>query len=192
MNQQRLPRSERRAQLMHTARQVIADEGADALTLGLLAIRSGVSKPVVYDHFPTRAALLIALYEDLDNQHLSTISTALADTAPVRAEQVRAIADAYVSCMVDHGAEVAGIVAALGGSPELERARQECDQRYLDVCRDALRRSKTNLDDEAAIAFLGAAEALGTAAAQGNISAAAAKARAGAVLLMLTGTPERT
>ena len=36
---------------MNTAWQLVREEGTEALTLGRLAERSGVTKPVVYDHF---------------------------------------------------------------------------------------------------------------------------------------------
>ena len=56
----RLSREERYRQLVETAWQLIGEEGTEALTLGRLAERSGVTKPVVYDHFETRLGLLAA------------------------------------------------------------------------------------------------------------------------------------
>ena len=50
----RLSQAERRRQLLDTALVIIREEGADKLTLGRLASRAGVSKPVAYDHFGTR------------------------------------------------------------------------------------------------------------------------------------------
>ena len=41
---------------------VVAESGADALTMGSLADRAGISKPVVYEHFRRRSGLLIAQY----------------------------------------------------------------------------------------------------------------------------------
>ena len=55
----RLPREARRRQLLEAALGIVRAEGADKLTLGYLAERAGVSKPVVYDHFATRSLLLI-------------------------------------------------------------------------------------------------------------------------------------
>ena len=50
----RLSKAERRQQLLDTALRIVREEGADRLTLGHLAIRAGVSKPVTYEHFGTR------------------------------------------------------------------------------------------------------------------------------------------
>ncbi|HAC69990.1 MAG TPA: TetR family transcriptional regulator, partial [Pseudomonas sp.] len=52
--------------MLETARFIAREEGADRLTLGHLAVRAGVSKPVVYEHFGTRSGLLIELYRWLD------------------------------------------------------------------------------------------------------------------------------
>jgi AcrR family transcriptional regulator len=57
-------------QLLDVAWQLVREEGTEALTLGRLAERAGVTKPVVYDHFVTRAGLLAALYEDFDARQI--------------------------------------------------------------------------------------------------------------------------
>ncbi|MBN2992365.1 helix-turn-helix transcriptional regulator, partial [Pseudomonas cedrina subsp. fulgida] len=51
----RLSREDRSRQLLDVAWQLVRDEGTEALTLGRLAELAGVTKPVVYDHFVTRA-----------------------------------------------------------------------------------------------------------------------------------------
>ncbi|MCO3771117.1 helix-turn-helix transcriptional regulator, partial [Pseudomonas aeruginosa] len=58
----RLSRDERQRQLLEVAWRLVREEGTEALTLGRLAEQAGVTKPVVYDHFGTRARLLAALY----------------------------------------------------------------------------------------------------------------------------------
>ncbi|NQD94392.1 helix-turn-helix transcriptional regulator, partial [Pseudomonas sp. CrR25] len=62
----RLPRDERQRQLLDVAWRLIREEGTEALTLGRLAEQAGVTKPVVYDHFGTRAGLLAVLYQEFD------------------------------------------------------------------------------------------------------------------------------
>lgn len=51
----RLSKPERRVQLLEMARELIRDAGTDGFTLGRLADRAGVTKPLVYDHFGDRA-----------------------------------------------------------------------------------------------------------------------------------------
>ena len=139
MTARRLSRADRRDQLVGIARDVIAAEGTDALTLGSLAARAGVSKPVVYDHFSSRSALLLSLYEDFDRRHLADLRAEIARTPPDLRQRVEAIAMAHVECVVSQGAELGGVVAALVGTPELEKARREAERRYADICRQAMR-----------------------------------------------------
>ena len=63
---QRLSRQERYTQLIEVAWQIIREEGTEALTLGHLAERAGITKPVVYDHFTSRSGLFAALYREYD------------------------------------------------------------------------------------------------------------------------------
>ncbi|WIX82750.1 helix-turn-helix domain-containing protein [Amycolatopsis carbonis] len=46
---------ERHGQVLDTAAAVVGTEGADALTLARVAEQAGVTKPIVYGHFETRA-----------------------------------------------------------------------------------------------------------------------------------------
>ncbi|MGB9998547.1 TetR/AcrR family transcriptional regulator [Streptomyces pseudogriseolus] len=187
MAERRLSSAERRAQLVGIARDVIATEGADALTLAYLASRAGISKPVVYDHFSSRSALLLSLYQDFDQRHLADLHAALAHTPPDLRQRVEAIATAHVACIVSQGVELSGVAAALAGTPALDEAKRESERRYVDICRQAIRSagSGADLSKEAAIAFVGAADALGYAAARETISPEVARSTITTVLLSL-------
>src|ERR1700742_2760181 len=74
---QRLPSSERRAQLLDTAAALVRTEGADALTLARVAEGAGVTKPIVYGHFDTREGLLAALYDQIDQRQTTATAAAL-------------------------------------------------------------------------------------------------------------------
>ncbi|MFE1844045.1 TetR/AcrR family transcriptional regulator [Streptomyces sp. NPDC059515] len=192
MAERRLSRDERRAQLVGIARDVIAAEGTDTLTLGYLASRAGISKPVVYDHFSSRSALLLSLYQDFDQRSLTDLQAAIAHTPPDLRQLVEAIASAHVACIVSQGVELSGVVAALAGTPALEEARRESERRYVDTCRQALRSAddRADLTEEAAIAFLGAADALGHAAARETISPELARSTIITVLLSLVSAAD--
>lgn len=73
----RLSRDERQRQLLEVAWRLVREEGTEALTLGRLAEQAGVTKPVVYDHFGTRAGLLAALYQDYDLRQTALMEAAL-------------------------------------------------------------------------------------------------------------------
>lgn len=59
-----MPRAERRAQLLSTAREIIRTGGIGALTMSALAEKSGASKPVVYEHFDNSESVAIELLNE--------------------------------------------------------------------------------------------------------------------------------
>lgn len=58
-------RDDRHAQLLQVLAELVAAEGAEALSLPELAARAGVSVSLVYRHFPSRAAALRELLEQV-------------------------------------------------------------------------------------------------------------------------------
>ena len=59
----RLPRSARRKQLMAAAQEVFVAQGYHAAAMDDIADRAGVSKPVLYQHFPGKLELYLALLD---------------------------------------------------------------------------------------------------------------------------------
>ena len=60
---QRLPRSARRAQLLEAAQAAFVESGYHAAAMDDIADRAGVSKPVLYQHFPGKLELYLALLD---------------------------------------------------------------------------------------------------------------------------------
>ena len=59
----RLPRVARRAQLLQAAHDVFVANGYHAAAMDEIADRAGVSKPVLYQHFPGKLDLYLALLD---------------------------------------------------------------------------------------------------------------------------------
>jgi AcrR family transcriptional regulator len=59
----RLPRRARRAQLLESALEVFVAHGYHAAAMDDIAERAGVSKPVLYQHFPGKLDLYLALLD---------------------------------------------------------------------------------------------------------------------------------
>ncbi len=62
--QGRLPRSARRHQLLQAARAIFVARGYHAAAMDEIADRAGVSKPVLYQHFPGKRELYLALLDE--------------------------------------------------------------------------------------------------------------------------------
>lgn len=174
----RLTRAERRSQLESMAWEIVREEGSDALTLGHLAARAGVTKPVVYDHFGTRNGLLAALYSAYDSRQNMIVDAKIQAGGPGLAGKAAAIASAYVDCVLRQGSEIADVLAALAGSPELEATKRTYLLAFMEKCRAILLPyAKGRAIAPAGLwAMLGAAEALSKAAAVGDIAPEQAKA----------------
>lgn len=167
----------RREQLLDTARKIIAEEGTEALTLGHLAERAGVSKPIAYEHFGTRAGLLVALCGEYNDRQVAAREKALA-TGSASLEDIAGIfASTYVNCVLDIGPEIGPAFDALAASEETAAFRQSLRQGYIDEYRKGFGRlvAVPPAEGNAIFAgFLGAAEALANDAAAGRIGRAAA------------------
>lgn len=168
----RLSREDRQRQLLDVAWRLIREEGSEALTLGRLAEQAGVTKPVVYDHFGTRAGLLAALFLEYDARQTALMDAQLQACRPTLAARAAVIASSYVDCVLTQGREIPGVMAALTGSPELEQIKREYERVFLEKCRSVLSPfSKSGTIDSPGLwAMLGAADALSCAAASGDIA----------------------
>lgn len=172
----RLSKEQRLAQLLDVSWRLIADEGTDALTLGRLAGAAGITKPTVYDHFGTRHGLLAALYRDFDVRQSRIIDAAIAASKPSLKDKARVIASSYVECVMAEGREIPGVLAALDGSPELALLKRQCQEGFLEKCRDALTpfAGPQGLPVAGLWAMLGAADSVSCAAVSGAITHAEA------------------
>ena len=173
----RLPRAERRRQLLETALAVVREEGADRLTLGRLAERSGVSKPVVYDHFETRSVLLIELYKWIDIERVDSFRDAMLGSTQGAEDTVNALAAAYIQCAADTTGEFHAVGAALAGSEEKAVVFQElldnCVRMFVSVLKPHSEASGAELERQC-VGLVGAGEAFAAAVVRGKCTEAQA------------------
>ena len=185
----RMSRENRLTQLMATAWGIIRAEGSDALTLGHLAERAGVTKPVVYDHFGTRAGLLAALFRDFDTRQDALMDAALDASPATLNDRAQAMATAYVDCVLAQGREIPGVVAALEGSPELEQIMRAFRAMCLEKCRAlfVIFAPSGEIRDPALWSMMGAAQLLSYAATIGEVTREEAIAELARAIHAMTG-----
>src|SRR6266550_4877477 len=73
----RLPKPARRRQLLGAAREVFVAQGYHAAAMDEIAERAGVSKPVLYQHFPGKLDLYLALLDESVGTLMETVRDAL-------------------------------------------------------------------------------------------------------------------
>ena len=76
-----MPRRERRAQLMSSALEVFVAQGYHAAAMDDIADRAGVSKPVLYQHFPGKLDLYLALLDQSCDMIIAGCRDALESTS---------------------------------------------------------------------------------------------------------------
>ncbi|WP_200942541.1 TetR/AcrR family transcriptional regulator [Knoellia sp. Soil729] len=101
---QRMPRSERRAQLLVAAQSVFVERGYHAAAMDDIAEHAGVSKPVLYQHFPGKLELYLALLDEHCDTLEGLVREAMAAPAEDNEDRVRATISAYFDFVSREGA----------------------------------------------------------------------------------------
>jgi AcrR family transcriptional regulator len=94
----RLPRTARRKQLLAAAQEVFVAQGYHAAAMDDIAMAAGVSKPVLYQHFPGKLELYLALLDVQAESLLSAVADALAATEDNQ-QRVHGVLSAYFDFM---------------------------------------------------------------------------------------------
>jgi AcrR family transcriptional regulator len=127
---QRLPRQARRKQLLGAAQEIFVAQGYHAAAMDDIAERAGVSKPVLYQHFPGKLELYLALLEEHATELVRRVRAAL-DSTTNNKQRVNACVAAYFD-FVDGDDEGFRLVfeSDLRNDPlvrdRVERMTQEC------------------------------------------------------------------
>ena len=126
----RMPRPARRLQLLGAARDVFVAQGYHAAAMDEIAERAGVSKPVLYQHFPGKLELYLALLDESVDELIKAVSEALSSTNDNR-QRVPATFKAFYDYVAGAGEEFRLVFESdLSNEPavrdRLDRAMHEC------------------------------------------------------------------
>jgi AcrR family transcriptional regulator len=100
----RLPRDQRRIQLLDAASEVFASKGYHAAAMDDIADAAGVSKPVLYQHFPSKLDLYLALLDHSCDRLVEVVEEALASTDE-NADRVIATVAAFYEFVSSEGSD---------------------------------------------------------------------------------------
>jgi AcrR family transcriptional regulator len=136
----RMPRSARRAQLLESALAVFVSDGYHSTSMDDVAERAGVSKPVLYQHFPSKLELYLALLDSACEQVVGAVRAALASTT-VNKERVAASTEAFYRYVADPGGAYrlvfeSDLIAEPAVRERVERVTAECAEAIADVISD--------------------------------------------------------
>jgi AcrR family transcriptional regulator len=157
----RLPRLARRRQLLDAATEVFVARGYHAAAMDEIAERAGVSKPVLYQHFPGKQDLYLALLDESVDRLVEAVTGAVRSTNDNR-QRVNATFAAYFGYVAEHKGTFKLVFESDFSSDPAVRARlEEATRVCADLISQVIRDDAGLADDEAyllAIGMLGMAQ----------------------------------
>ncbi len=153
-----MPPEERREQLIDSALSVIVQKGYEGVSVESIARTAGVTRPVIYDHFPNLGALLQALIEREERCALEQLAAVVPDAPSRDGDPAKLFADAvrrFLDAVASRPATWRIILLPLEGTPAIVRHHVETNrtqtlERIEALVRWAIERSEIpeNLDLE--------------------------------------------
>ena len=136
----RLPRKERRAQLLESALEVFVAQGFHSAAMDDIAERAGVSKPVLYQHFPGKLDLYLALLDRSCDAIIDNCRDALGSTQDNKLRVTAAMQAFYDYMAGEDGAFRLVFESDLTNEPAvreaIDRVTNQCAAMIADVIHD--------------------------------------------------------
>lgn len=134
----RLSRKARRVQLLGAARDVFAAQGYHAAAMDDIADRAGISKPVLYQHFPSKLELYQALLTTHAEELVGRLTRAIAATSD-NEQRVRGAVAAYFDFVASEGESFRLVFESdLRGEPEAAAVLDGAMTQCVDAIADAV------------------------------------------------------
>ena len=151
----RLPRPARRRQLLGAAQEVFVAQGYHAAAMDEIAERAGVSKPVLYQHFPGKLELYLALLDESVDELVAIVRDALSSTTDNK-QRVPATFQAFFDFVSSSGEAFRLVFESdLSNEPEVRARLNRTMYACADMISQFIREDAGLSDDEAH--FLGMA-----------------------------------
>jgi AcrR family transcriptional regulator len=114
----RLTGSERRERILAAAAEAFAERGYHAASVGQVAEAAGITKPVVYDHFPSKHELFVELMESAREELSARAADAMGGDAPLE-DRLRVGVTAFFSYVEEYPATARVLFTPPTGEPAL-------------------------------------------------------------------------
>ena len=151
----RLPRLARRRQLLDAAMEVFVERGYHAAAMDEIAERAGVSKPVLYQHFPGKQELYLALLDESVERLVEAVGNAIRSTTDNR-QRVNATFAAYFGYVGEHrGTFKLVFESDFTNEPAVREKLDAADRECADLISQVIREDAGLADDEAYLLSIG-------------------------------------
>jgi AcrR family transcriptional regulator len=125
-----MPPEDRRQQLLDAALGVILEQGYAGVSIEAIARSAGVTRPVVYDHFPNLGTLLGSLFDREEDSALAQLA-AVFPALPRAGDPVEVLAGAvgrFLEAVASRPATWRLILLPPEGTPEMVRQHVEANR----------------------------------------------------------------
>lgn len=125
-----MPPAQRRAQLLDAALSVILEQGYGGVSIEAVARSAGVTRPVVYDHFPNLGRLLHVLVEREERYSLEQLERVVPDD-PGDGDPIELLAGGvrrFLTAVTSRPATWRLILLPLDGTPAVVRDQVEANR----------------------------------------------------------------
>ncbi|HEY1820489.1 MAG TPA: TetR/AcrR family transcriptional regulator [Trebonia sp.] len=151
----RLPRLARRRQLLDAAMEVFVARGYHAAAMDEIAERAGVSKPVLYQHFPGKQDLYLALLDESVDRLVEAVTGAIRSTTDNR-QRVNATFAAYFGYIAEHSGTFKLVFESdFTNEPAVRAKLDAADRTCADLISQVIREDGGLADDEAYLLSIG-------------------------------------
>jgi AcrR family transcriptional regulator len=135
--------------------EVFVARGYHAAAMDEIAERAGVSKPVLYQHFPGKQELYLALLDESVERLIEAVAGAMHSTADNR-QRVNATFAAYFGYVAEHSGTFKLVFESDFTSEPAVRARLDAaDRKCADLISQVIREDAGLADDEAYLLSIG-------------------------------------
>lgn len=151
----RLPRLARRRQLLAAAQEVFVARGYHAAAMDEIAERAGVSKPVLYQHFPGKLELYLALLEQHAEALVAKQREALESTGDNR-QRVLASMQGYYDFVAGEGEAYRLVFESdLRNLPEVREKVEQTTAQCAELIGEVIRQDTSISEEEAHLLSIG-------------------------------------
>jgi AcrR family transcriptional regulator len=134
----RMPRDQRRASLLEAANEVFTSRGYHAAAMDDIAEVAGVSKPVLYQHFPSKLHLYLALLDASCDSLVEVVREALASNDH-NADRVVATISAFYAFVSSAGGEFRLVFESdLTGDASVQRRLWQVNEEIADLIAEVI------------------------------------------------------
>jgi len=134
----RMPRDQRRAQLLDAALDIFTSKGYHASAMDDIADAAGVSKPVLYQHFPSKLDLYLALLDQACERLVDVVEEAL-DSTDDNADRVVATMGAFYEFVSSSSGEFRFVFESdLTGDGQVQKRLWEVNNEIADAIAEVI------------------------------------------------------